>query len=74
MACELGEQVSAATIDAALGSSHRVPVESTTIVAFHTASDHAHALARHLFGRIEGGSLAGSRSVRWGSSPGARRS
>ena len=57
--------MSTATLDAALGASQRVLVDSSTIIAFHTAADRTHVLAKHLFGRIEdvGDPLAGFYSV-----------
>ena len=57
--------MSTATLDAALGESERVLVDSSTIIAFHTAAEHTHSLAKHLFGRIEAASdpLTGLYSV-----------
>lgn len=43
----------AAELDAALGPAQRALVESTAVIAFHTAADRTHALAKHLFARIE---------------------
>jgi predicted nucleic acid-binding protein len=39
-------------LDAALGSTHRAFVDTSTCIAYHSTSEHAHPLARHLFGRI----------------------
>src|SRR5688572_14529567 len=41
-----------AELDAALGDAHRVFVDTSTCIAYHSTHEHAHPLARHLFGRI----------------------
>ncbi|TAK22685.1 MAG: type II toxin-antitoxin system VapC family toxin [Chloroflexota bacterium] len=45
--------MSSAALDEALGDSQRVLVDSSAIIGFHTAAERTHALARHLFRRIE---------------------
>jgi predicted nucleic acid-binding protein len=44
--------VTAADLDAALGSAERVLLDSSTLIAFHSPSERAHPLAEHLLGRI----------------------
>jgi len=57
--------VSIATLDGALGDSQRVLVDSSAIIALHTSTDRVHALAEHLFSRIQDSddSLVGYYSV-----------
>ena len=45
-----------ADLDAALGVSERVLVDSSTLIAFHNQHERAHLLADHLLRRIESGS------------------
>jgi predicted nucleic acid-binding protein len=40
-------------IDAALGACARILLDSSTLIAFHSPREEAHALATHLLGRIE---------------------
>lgn len=42
-----------ADFDTALGTTDRVLVDTSTLIAFHNAHEHAHPLAKHLMGRIE---------------------
>ena len=42
-----------ADLDAALGDSERVLLDSSALIAFHSEREPAHPLARHLLGRIE---------------------
>jgi|SRR5687768_5944842 len=41
-----------ADLDAALGDARRAYVDTSTCIAYHSTTEHAHAAARHLFGRI----------------------
>jgi len=45
--------VAIADLDLALGSMERILLDSSTLIAFHTAQEEAHPLAVHLLGRIE---------------------
>lgn len=40
-------------LDAALGKSERILLDSSALIAFHNRQEPAHLLARHLLGRIE---------------------
>jgi predicted nucleic acid-binding protein len=57
--------VATAELDAALGHSERVLLDSSTLIAFHSPLEQAHPLAEHLLRRIESESdrLRGSFSV-----------
>lgn len=39
-------------LDAALGDARRAYVDTSTCIAYHSTTEHAHPLARHLFNRI----------------------
>jgi predicted nucleic acid-binding protein len=45
--------LSAADLDAALGTADRVLLDSSTLIAFHSPAEQAHALAEHVLFRIE---------------------
>jgi predicted nucleic acid-binding protein len=45
--------MSTAALDASLGHSERVLLDTSTLIAFHSPLEHAHPLAEHLFQRIE---------------------
>lgn len=42
----------AAELDAAIGDAHRIFLDTSVCIAYHSAAEAAHSLARHLFGRI----------------------
>lgn len=42
-----------AELDDALGDAHRVLLDSSTLIAFHSAHERAHPLAHHLLTRIQ---------------------
>jgi len=39
-------------LDAAIGNARRAFVDTSTCIAYHSTTEHAYPLARHLFGRI----------------------
>ena len=45
--------MSAADLDAALGMVQRILVDSSTLIAAHSSTERVHALAAHLFRRVE---------------------
>jgi len=40
-------------LDAALGATQRILLDTTTLIAFHNPSERVHLLAKHIMGRIE---------------------
>lgn len=46
-------RVTGHNLDTALGSAQRLLVDTTTLIAFLNAAEHAHPLARHVMSRIE---------------------
>ncbi len=41
------------TLDKALGDAHRILLDTSTLIAFHSTTEAVHPLARHVLGRIE---------------------
>jgi predicted nucleic acid-binding protein len=45
--------MTAAALDRSIGDAHRILLDTSALIAYHSTSEPTHPLARHLMGRIE---------------------
>ena len=45
--------MTSAALDGALGDAHRIVLDTSALIAYHSSAERVHPLARHLLGRIE---------------------